>query len=458
MTQLMGRPILGLPGELGVRPFLADLLTGVRAALLTLAVMAVPVLALWVLTPYADDTAAGAGRLACALWLLGHGAPLTRGATEAPVTLTPLLLTLFSTVLLVRTGRRLGGRERLHWRAPLAVCAGYLAVALAAVAECSGAGALRSVPLLDLPAVGMLVAGSVGAGLWSVAGGRAARPGRWSHRWSARWSDRRPDWARLPDRARVPDWARPVGGAPVTLRAAAAGGFGLLAAGGVVLAGAVLLGPGASGRSTTGFGGGPAAAGGLTLACLLLVPNAVLWAASFALGPGFAVGSGTVVAPTGARVGAVPDFPLFALLPETGGAAWWPVVCALPLLAGLVPALLIGRTAAEARWHPVATIGSAVGSSLLTGLGAGVCAWLAGGALAGGRMAELGPVPWLVAPMAAAWPALVTVPGALLARWWVAPPFWWLDLTGRRLCLARRAAGQGLTWAADHLPPRRKDH
>ncbi|KQV18403.1 MULTISPECIES: DUF6350 family protein [unclassified Kitasatospora] len=455
MTQLMGRPILGLPGELGVRPFLADLLTGVRAALLTLAVMAVPVLALWVLTPYADDTAAGAGRLACALWLLGHGAPLTRGATQAPLTLTPLLLTLFIVVLLVRTGRRLGGRERLHWRAPLAVCAGYLGVALCAVAECSGAGALRSVPLLDLVAVAVLVTGSVGAGLWSAVGGWSARSGRWLDRAPA-WA-RVPAWARTPDWARVPGWARPAGGGPVTGRAAAAGGLGLLAAGGVVLAVTVLLGLGAAGRSVAGYGGGPSTVGGLTLACLLLVPNAVLWAASYALGPGFAVGSGTVVAPTGARVGPVPDFPLFALLPETGGAPWWPVVCALPLLAGLVPALLLGRAAAEARWHPVATVVSAVGSSLLAGLGAGACAWLAGGALAGARMAELGPVPWLVAPMAAAWLALVTVPGALLARWWVAPPAWWNDLTGRQLCRARRAAGQGLAWAADHLPPRRTD-
>ncbi|MER5862637.1 DUF6350 family protein [Kitasatospora sp. NPDC002040] len=446
MTQLMGRPILGLPGELGVRPFLADLLAGVRAALLTLAVIAVPVLALWVLTPYADDTAAGAGRLACALWLLGHGAPLTRGATGAPVTLTPLLLTVVTTVLLFRTGRRLGGRERLYWRAPLAVCAGYLAVALAAVAECSGAGALRAAPVLDLLVVALVVTGSVGAGLWSALGVRPALPGQWT--------------------ARVPDWARPAGGAPVVGRAAAAGGFGLVAAGGAVFAVTAVLGLDAVGRSVAGLGGGAAAVGGLALACLLLVPNAVLWAASYALGPGFRVGSGTVVAPTGARVGPVPDFPLFALLPETGGAPWWPVACVLPLLAGLVPAVLIGRAAAGARWHPVATALAALGGSVLTGLGAGVCAWAAGGALAGGRMAELGPVPWTAGPAAAVWLALVGVPGALLVRWWVVPPRWWTSLTGpaglrgltgRHLGRARRAVHQGLVFAADRLPPRRRD-
>lgn len=447
MTQLMGRPILGLPGELGVRPLLADLLTGVRVALLTLAVIAVPVLALWVLTPYADDTAAGAGRLACALWLLGHGAPLARGTTEARVTLAPLLLTLLTVVLMVRAGRRLGGRERLHWRAPLAVCAGYLAVALAVVAECSGAGELRAVPLLDLAAVAVLVTGSVGAGLWSVHGWSVlGSPSILPERWLRR----------APEQVRLPGWLRPTGGGPVTRRAAAAGGLGLVAAGGLVLAGTVLLGLGAAGRSAAGFGGGVAAFGGLALACLLLVPNAVLWAASYALGPGFRVGGGTLVAPTGARVGVVPDFPLFALLPESGGAPWWPVACALPLLAGLVPAALLGRSAAERRWHPTATVVAALGSSLLVGLGTGLLAWAAGGALAGARMAELGPVPWLVAPAAAGWLALVTVPGALLARWWMVPPAWWTELTGRQLCRARHAAQRYLRWTADHLPPRHR--
>ncbi|MGW4652095.1 cell division protein PerM [Kitasatospora sp. NPDC004289] len=422
MTQLMGRPILGLPGELGVRPFLADLLAGVRTALLTLALVAVPVLALWVVTPYADDTAAGAGRVAGALWLLGHGAPLARGPAGVPLTLTPLLPTVVTAVLLVRTGQRLGRRERLHWRAPLAVCAGYLTVALAAVAHCSGEGELRARPLPDLAAVALLVAVSLGVGVGSVDGrlrlpARLVLPERW--------------------RERVPAMARPTGGGPAVLRAAGAGVLGLVGAGAAVFGGTVLLGLGAAGRSAADFGGGPATVGGLALACALLVPNAVLWAACYALGPGFAVGTGTVVAPLGARVGEMPDFPLFALLPESGAAGWWPAVCVLPLLAGLVPAALLGRAALRGEWHPVATALAALGSSLLAGASAGLAAWAAGGALAADRMARLGPVPWQSAVATLAWLAAVTVPGALLTRVWPA-------LTTRHLSRARRATHAAL--------------
>jgi len=450
MTQLMGRPILGLPGELGARSVLADLLTGVRAALLTFAAIAVPVLALWVVTPYADDTAAGAGRVACSLWLLGHGAPLTRGAGAAPVTVTPLLPALLTAVLLYREGARIGRREHRHWRAPVAVCAGYLAAATAAVAQCATEGVLRARPLPDLLAVAALVAASLGAGLRSATGPWPLPLGRFADR--------------LPG---VPDWARPVGAGPVVRRAAGAGGLALVAAGGLVLAVAALLGAGAAGRSAEALGGGAAGLAGLLLACAVLLPNAVLWAAAYALGPGFAVGTGTVVAPTGTRLAALPEFPLFALLPVPGGAGWQLLACVLPPAAAVVPALLLGRAAGgegtepEGRpvWHPVATCLAALGSSVLAGAGAALCAWLAGGALAAGRMSALGPVPWQAGLATAGWLAAVTVPGALLARWWLTragAPSWWEQLTAltnRRTARTRAALHRTLTWAADLPSP-----
>ncbi|MDH6578119.1 DUF6350 family protein [Kitasatospora sp. MAP5-34] len=445
MTQLMGRPTLGLPGELGARSVLADVLTGVRAALLTLALIAVPVLGLWVLTPYADDTAAGAGRLACALWLLGHGGPLVRGESAAPVTVTPLLPMAFTAALLFRTGARLGQRDRTTWRAALSVGAGYLAVVALAVADCGADGVLRARPVLDLLAVAGLVAAALGAGFRSVAGA---------------WSPPLPGWV-----GRVPGWARPVDGGRVVRRAAGAGAAGLVAAGGLLLTVAVLVGAGAAGRSVQGLGGGVAGFAGLLLACSLLLPNAVLWAAAYALGTGFEVGTGTVVAPGGVRLGALPDFPLFALLPGPGGPGWQLAACGLPLLAGLVPAVLLGRAAggrgerSGPPWHPAATVFAALGAALLAGAGAALCAWLAGGALAAGRMSGLGPVPWQAGLAVAAWLAAVTVPGATLVRWWLAragAPSWWSRLTTRavrRTAGARVALHRLLTWAADLPSP-----
>ncbi|MFB7662442.1 DUF6350 family protein [Kitasatospora sp. NPDC056138] len=480
MTQLMGRPILDVPGELGAHPVLADLLAGVRAGLLTLAAIGVPVLGLWVFTPYADDTASGAGRLVCALWLLGHGGPLTGSDRTTPVTLTPLLPTLFTVVLLYRTGVGVGRREPVRWRAPLVVCAGYLGVAAAVVAGCAGEGPFRARPLLDLVAV----AGVAAAALLGGTAAEAAHPERrWWPRWLVRCGVRLRTW--------LPDWAVPAGGGPGVRRAAAAGGFGLVAAGGLVLVAALLVGLGATGRSARTVDGSVAGYVGLLVACLLLLPNAVLWAASYALGPGFAVGADTIVAPTGTRLGPLPDFPLLALLPDGGGPGWRLAACALPLLAGVVPAVLIGRAAAENRdwtpkaggtareegdelddepvaepaggrpWHPVATVFAALGGALLAGGGAALCAWFAGGALAGGRMSELGPVPWLAGPAAAGWLAAVMLPGALVTRWWLtrgSGPSRWercTTLAYRRAALTRVALHGALTRVADLLPPRR---
>jgi len=514
MTQLMGRPILGLPSELGARSPLADLLTGLRTALLTLALVAVPVLGLWVLAPYGDQSAAGAVRLAFGLWLLGHHAPLVRGGEDVPLTVAPLLLTVLSALLLVRAGRRIRGRGRLHWRAPVAVCAGYLLVAVVAVAQCATVDApLRARPPADLAAVAALAGCSLAYGL-RTAGPRTAGPrtadlrsvgggvvGTW--------------WAQ-----RAPEWARPAGAAPVVGRALGAWLLGLLAAGGVLLVVAVVLGE--AGRSARTLGGGPAGYLGMLLACAMLLPNAVVWAVSYALGPGFLVGTGTWAGPFGTRLGAVPEFPLLALAPAEGGPDWKVLVCGLPLLAGLVPAILVGRAAAgdrsagattyptgggadpttggatyltggalgrtavgaggsrgsrggrgsSGRWdgpendpgdpggpgrgsetgaggegdagaedaasgaaRPWAVAGTALvaaATAVLGGTAVGLAAWLAGGALGAGRMAELGPVPWLVGAAAVGWLALVAVPGALLVRWWrtrASAAAWYLRIT-----------------------------
>src|SRR5205085_8793710 len=70
----------------------------------------------------------------------------------------------------------------------------------------------------------------------------------------------------------------------------------------------------------------------LLLAQLAYVPNAIVWAIAYTLGPGFAFGTGTVVAPTGSALGAVPVFPMLAALPtgirpagaRPGGPGWVP--------------------------------------------------------------------------------------------------------------------------------------
>ncbi|MFJ4671707.1 cell division protein PerM [Kitasatospora purpeofusca] len=418
MTQLTGRPILEAPGELGARPVLSALLTGIRTALLGLSVVTVPVLGLWVVTPFADDGAAGALRLASALWLLGHGAPVLRGPVGVPLSVAPLGLGLLAVGQLYRAGGRVAARSagRPGGRGGVrAVWAGYVAVACAVVAQCAGAGEFRARVVADLAVVALVAGAAVAAG--------ARRPGA------------APAGVEALARALagLPERVRPTGGAPVVRVAALAAGAGLLAVGGLVVAVAAVLAAVGGGAGSAVFAGGPAAVAGVLLLTLVLLPNTVLWGAAYALGPGFAVGAGTVVSPVRTTLGPVPEFPLFALLPEPGAGGWRLAVCVLPALAGVVPGLLLGRAAAAdgglpdggpaagpvragVPWPVAATVVAALASGLLVGGAAAGLGWLAGGALGAGRMAWLGPVPWWTALAAAGWVALVSAPVAVLAR------------------------------------------
>ncbi|MFJ8432661.1 DUF6350 family protein [Kitasatospora sp. NPDC094019] len=414
MTQLTGRPILESPGELGARPVLSALLTGVRTALLGLSVVTVPVLGLWVVTPFADDGAAGALRLASALWLLGHGAPVLRGPAGTPLSLAPLLLGLLTVGQLYRAAGRVAARAagRPGGRGGVpAVWVGYCAVACAVVAQCAGAGEFRARVVADLAMVALVAGAAVAAG--------ARRPGA------------APVGVETLERALagLPEGVRPTGGASVVRVAALTAGAGLVAAGGLVVAAAAVLAAVGGGVGSAVFGGGPAAVAGVLLLALVLLPNTVLWGTAYALGPGFAVGAGTVVSPVRTVLGPVPDFPLFALLPEPGAGGWRLAVCVLPALAGVLPGLLLGRAAAVAAdpvpggsprppapWPVAATVVAALVSGLLVGAAAAGLGWIVGGALGAGRMAELGPVPWWTAPAAAGWVAVVSAPVAVLAR------------------------------------------
>src|SRR5262249_16847030 len=108
---------------------------------------------------------------------------------------------------------------------------------------------------------------------------------------------------------------------------------------------------------------------------------------------GFAFGTGTVVAPTGSALGAVPIFPMLAALPSgsrPGGPGWVPIaVLALPYLAGIFAGIVTVRIAPTPVIEAAALWGFATGAAagLLPGLGAA----FAGGPLGRGRLASVGP-------------------------------------------------------------------
>ncbi len=155
------------------------------------------------------------------------------------------------------------------------------------------------------------------------------------------------------------------------------------------------------------------------------VPNAVLCAGSFIVGPGFAVGVGTSVAPSGVTLGAMPAFPLLAALPAGDGAWWQQALVVIPVLAGAIAALVADRR------HPAEGLGRAIVSGacagLVTGVGFGAMTWLATGAIGPGRMQVLGPdvvMTTLVGSLAA---VLGGVAASVAPRWLAASTaFRWL--------------------------------
>ena len=362
MTSTLERPPLVRPGRPAAQrrsPLTGGLLAALWAALGGLVAVAVPVLLVWAADARSGATAAEAVRAAGQLWLLAHSATLLVPGGE--VGIAPLGLAGVPLLLLARAGAHaarecaVAGWEDVG-RLVTGVAAPY-AVVGAAVASASGTGAVEPAPVESL----------VGALLLAVLGATAGA-------------------------------ARAAGLAvPLPPRAARVTRAGLLPVVGLVAAGAVLAGLSLLlhvGRAVELAGtGDPGLAGGVALLLLglALVPNAAVWGASWLAGPGFAVGTGTVVGPFAHDLGAVPALPLLAALP-TGPLPGWagPLVLAVPVALGA----LAGRRLVA--WWEGAAAGALAGTAL------GLLCAVAGGPVGDGRLSAVGPSPWLVGLVVAA--------------------------------------------------------
>ncbi|MFD9865742.1 DUF6350 family protein [Streptomyces niveus] len=404
----------------------AAFLRGAFAAALGLGSIAALVIAAWISSPYPDSGAGGALRIAAALWLLAHGAELVRPDTlsgvPAPVGVVPLLVMALPVWLVYRSARDAlepeEGRAQLTALGALCtVAGGYLLVGGAVMLYARG-GTLSTNAFgtaLELPLVPLL---SAAAGVW-VASGRPLGP----------LLDRLP----RPGRARPDTPAAPAVGAAgrrrravVVMRSATAG-TGALLGGGLLLVVCSLLWHADAAQET--FLQLAAAWSGRIAVLLLsvaLLPNAAVWAASYALGPGFALGTSATVTPlavTGSP--ALPPFPLLAAVPGEGpGMVVTWAAGVVPVAAGLVIAWFTVRVAAPpyAERDEAWGAGDTALAAALAGAGCAVLtaalAAVAGGPMGTGRLAEFGPVWWLTGAAALVWTVGIGVPAALTVRAW----------------------------------------
>ncbi|MEU3709271.1 cell division protein PerM [Streptomyces catenulae] len=390
---------------------------GVTAAGLGLGAVTVAVLLLWVASPYPGGDPAEALHLAADLWLLAHGADLVRTAAltgaPVPVALTPLLFCALPGWLLHRSAHHLLADPGDDGFAPApsassdaspiarlaALFAGYLLVIAGTVGYAS-AGPLRVDPLsaaLWIPAV---VAATLALSTWYGYGC--------------------PGWdAALPPGVRIR-----LGGARGTAvrRAATAATLALLGSGAVLTLAGLVLHAGTARRDLLVLAPDWVGRGTVLLLCLALLPNAAVWGAAYALGPGFTTGAGALAAPLGTTAPAVlPHFPLLAALPAPGpGTPLTWSVAAGPVLAGVLLGRYVALAAAGADagrpWRRRTTLGMAALAAGCCGALTAALAALAGGALGTGSLAFFGPSWWLTGLAATAWTALTGLPVALLLR------------------------------------------
>ena len=136
----------------------------------------------------------------------------------------------------------------------------------------------------------------------------------------------------------------------------------------------------------------PGLSGGIALLLLQLafVPNAMMWSASYALGSGFSLGAGSVVAPAATQLGMVPGIPLLGALPAPGAGdpaeLWW---LAAGAVAGAIACWVLLAPRATVRFDEAGLAGGACG--LLAGAVFAGLAWAASGDLGTLRLADLGP-------------------------------------------------------------------
>jgi len=374
MTSLLTRPDRPRTDAAHPRPLvLIATLGGMLAAAGPLTVlMAVGVIGWFVSDAGVHGAPRDGMRMGALAWLAGHGSGFT--ADGVRVLLIPLGVTAITVWSMWRLGHRVGDAVSSHGpdadrifdgerdlTVPTAIAlffAGYAVVAVVVATLAAGPSADPSLPHVLFWTLVMTAV--VAAPAIAVGSGRAAI------------------------------WATSL---PVTLRAGAAVAgavlTGLLVASTVAFLLALVTSFDEAATMTSSLHPSPSEAGLYALVNAGFLPNASLFAGSWLLGPGFAVGGGTLVSPGAVVLGPLPVVPLLAALPAVGTPAAW--LGALMTVPPLVAAIYTYRAlrGRPLTWDKVTLAGC--GGGIVAGVGFAVLASVAGGAAGPGRMRHVGP-------------------------------------------------------------------
>ena len=329
-------------------------------------------------------------RASADLWLVGHGVDLTvtldpvlAAAVNLPgaekpflISIAPLFFSLLTILLGVRLGRK-SLESGARFVGPVAAISTFGGLTVLIALSSLNVSAMPTVWMaLSFPTAIFAVGVFIGArGEVGHSGGRAERVQK-----------------------KVVGWAF---GLPAQVRAVLASSLrgGLAAAAMVVSISAVVLSVLMIANFSTilglyeGLQGGVFGSLILTAAQLLFMPNFVMWVASWFVGTGFALGTGSSVSPVGTDLGLVPALPILGAMPTTDLAFGFLGVL-VPVIAGFVAAFFIRPGLVRAlgaqlsfRWLFFAVVGIALVGGILIGF----MAWASGGAAGPGRLVDVGP-------------------------------------------------------------------
>ena len=138
----------------------------------------------------------------------------------------------------------------------------------------------------------------------------------------------------------------------------------------------------------------------ITAGQLAVLPNLVIFGASWMTGTGFQIGAGSLISPVATVVGPLPALPIAAALP-IGELSFGMIAILVPLIGAFVSTILIRRHADAIRfefasaWSAAITLGLSIG--LVASVEMGLLALLASGGIGPDRLQVIGVNPLLVA-------------------------------------------------------------
>ena len=138
----------------------------------------------------------------------------------------------------------------------------------------------------------------------------------------------------------------------------------------------------------------------ITAGQLAILPNLVVFGASWFTGAGFQIGAGSLISPVATAVGPLPALPITSALP-IGELSFGMIAILVPLVGAFVATILIRRHADEIRfefasaWSAAITLGLSI--AVVASVEFGILALLASGGVGPGRLQVIGVNPLLAA-------------------------------------------------------------